>query len=127
MKKKRIDNLPTKVYVGFREYLIREAPKKERKERRYNGACLSEENEIRLRTDVGEDEVKASFFHEYFHAVLADDALTPMLELKDTEEEGLCQLFSSAIMQLLRNPDNWKIIEWAHSKEEPKPSDTEIK
>ena len=108
------ESSPTKMKIGFREYNVRAAPLKERKDRRYNGASIIEQNEIRLRTDVSNDEIKATIFHEFFHSYIYDLGLN--LGLKGAEEEKMCQLFSAAVMQLVRDPDNWKVLEWAREK-----------
>jgi hypothetical protein len=107
---------PTRMKVGFREYKIRRPSKAEAKEKEYNGLAIVEHNEIRLRKDVGDDEQKVTLFHEYVHAKIYDTGMNQ--GLTDNKEEQWCQFFSQAIMELLREPDNWRIIQWAHEKTE---------
>lgn len=106
--------LPTKMKIGFRDYKIRPAPEKEQEGRAYNGAAIIERSEIRLRTDVGDDEIKATIFHEFYHGYIYDLGLN--IGLSHKQEERQCQIFSAAVMQLVRDPDNWKVLEWAHQK-----------
>ena len=106
---------PITLTVGFRKYRIRSPSAEEKKNTKYNGLALVEHNEIRLRDDVSDDEQKATLFHEYLHAKISD-AGVPLSSAK--EEERLCQFFSSCVMELVRDPDNWKLLQWAHERQQ---------
>jgi hypothetical protein len=103
---------PTKMKVGFRIYKIRRPSKAEVKAREYTGLAVVEHNEIRLRKDVGDDEQKVTLFHEYGHAKIYDAGMNQ--GLSDAKEEQWCQFISLLIMELVRDPDNWKALQWAH-------------
>lgn len=102
---------PKKMRVGYRHYAIKSAPK----ESDFYGACVFERSEIHLREDVGGDEKKATVFHEYCHAKMHDGGLRDIFTVR--QEETICQFFSQAVMELIRDPDNWKMILWAKEKE----------
>jgi len=105
---------PTKMKIGFRKYTIRKPSEKENKKRTYLGLIVAEFNEIRLRDDVGDDELKVTLFHEYFHAAMGDQGMNT--NLPAYREEQWCQFLSSCVMELVRDPDNWKIMQWAHEE-----------
>ena len=112
--KKQKTRIPTSLKIGFREYRVKKASKEEASKANYFGVTISERNEIRLRTDVSDDELKSTLFHEYFHAALIDFGMSSILSSKQTEQ--WCQFFSACIMELARDPKNWKALQWAHEK-----------
>lgn len=112
--KKRI--IPKKIHVGFREYKIVSAEKNEVKKAKYIGLAVMSHNEIRLDHGVGDDELKVTVFHEYAHAKMYDLGLN--IGLSPNQEEKWCQFISACVMELVRDPINWKVMEWAHQKDE---------
>lgn len=105
---------PTKMKVGFRTYKIRQPSRKEKAAKEYNGIAIVEHNEIRLRRDVCDDELKATLFHEYAHAKIYDAGMNH--GMTEAKEEQWCQFISLLVMELARDPDNWKILQWAHDE-----------
>ncbi len=103
---------PTKMKIGFRDYIIRKPSKKEQETRAYIGMAVMEHNEIRLREKVCPDEQKVTLFHEYAHAKIYDSGMGVGMPLD--REEQWCQFFSGCMMELVRDPTNWKILQWAH-------------
>lgn len=107
--------LPPKMKIGFRTYNIKRANKKEAEEAGYIGITIMQHNEIRLRDDVSDEELKSTLLHELCHALMYDSGMSQGLSEK--KEEQWCQFFSASMMQLIRDPLNWKVLEWIHSQE----------
>ena len=106
--------IPKRLRVGFRFYNVKTAvPKGD-----YYGCCVFERSEIHIRDNIGSEERKSTVFHEYCHAKMHDGGLRDIFTAR--QEETICQFFSQAVMELIRDPDNWKMLEWAKMKEKDK-------
>jgi Zn-dependent peptidase ImmA (M78 family) len=103
--------MPKKMKVGYRHYAIKSVDK----DSDFYGACVFERSEIHLREDVGGDEKKSTVFHEYCHAKMHDGGLRDVFTAR--QEETICQFFSQAVMELIRDPNNWKMILWAKERD----------
>mgnify|MGYP001165999684 CR=1 FL=1 len=95
---------PKRMRVGYRHYAIKSAPS----ESDFYGACVFERSEIHLREDVGGDEKKATVFHEYCHAKMHDGGLRDIFTTR--QEETICQFFSQAVMELIRDPEYMALL-----------------
>lgn len=105
--------MPKRMKVGFRKYSIKSHKDVKGDAEDYYGVTIFERSEIRIKTDIGDDEKKATLFHEYCHARMHDAGLRDLFSAK--QEEMICNFFAGAVMQLVR--DNWDALEWAKLKE----------
>ena len=106
-KNNKIKSFPSHFNIGHLHHKIRQV-----KTIDCPGLCIFERSEIYIKHDLGSEESKSTLFHEYCHASLYNFGIIP----SDKMEEQICQCFSQSIMELIRDPDNWKIIKWAREK-----------
>ena len=106
--------LPKYIQIGFRKYSLKPAPDKSD----YLGLCLFERNEMQLKNEMHGDEQRTTIFHEYCHARMHDTGLEHMFNSRQIE--AICDFFAFATMDLVRDSNNWQLLEWARQKSQEK-------